>query len=311
MPEQNIKVPFKDTGIPFHIEAPMFCFEKADADGGRTRRIGGIISTESPDKQGDVLIQKGLDFTDFLGNFGWINDNHSKATTDILGYPESVDQFEKGDVLPNGQTAPANCTWMEGYLLDTPKASEIWELGQALQKAGRSLGYSVEGSILKRTGPLRKHVAKAKVREVAVTKCPVNVDSGMQCLIKSLEAVENGVEPELVEQLIRSNDVVEALGRIEAALEKALSMGAPPAGNANPSSQGSTTGEGAGQIITGQSLDKDKKKKRKDEIEDEYEKSLTRSEAIAWAMDRIPNCTTAQAERFVRITKELKSLGRL
>lgn len=166
--------------IPFNVEIPFECFYKA-GEKGKERRIGGIISTESKDRQGEVVLQRGLDFSEFLSN-GWFNDNHSKDTTGIVGYPVKV---EKRNV--NGRTAH----YVEGYLLEGHEpADKIWTLANSLQKTGRRLGFSIEGAINRRDGMDGKTIAEAKVRNVAVTNCPVNLDTGMEVLAKSLMALE-------------------------------------------------------------------------------------------------------------------------
>lgn len=166
--------------IPFKFELPIEVWEKA-GEPGKERRIGGIISTESKDRQGEVVLQRGLDFSEFVSN-GWFNDNHSKATSDILGYPTKI---EKRTV--NGR--PAH--FVEGYLLpDYPPADKIWKLAQSLQKTGRRLGFSIEGSVVRRAGTNDTVIAAAKVRNVAITACPVNTDTGLDVLTKSLQAME-------------------------------------------------------------------------------------------------------------------------
>jgi hypothetical protein len=270
--------------MPFDFEFPVSVFEKSDAGAGKQRRIGGVISTERPDRQDETILQRGLDFSDFLTN-GWYNDNHSKKTTGILGYPEEVQQFQKGDQLPNGRLAKASGTWAEGYLLDTKPADDIWELGKALQKTGRSLGFSVEGSIQRRIGPLRKTIAKAKVRNVAITNCPVNSDSKLEILAKSLEAVEAS-EPDVV--------------------EKALTMGTP-----GVSPTGTRTGEGAGQVMGKEDLESDVCTTCDEKCSKKTKKSLTDSEAIAWVQAHRPNTSLTAACRIVEITKNLKRQGRL
>ena len=300
--------------IPFEFEVPVSFFEKADAPKGQQRRIGGIITTQSPDRQGEIVLQKGLDFDDFLKN-GWFNDNHSKDTDGIVGYPEAIQFFQKGAMLPNGQRAPAPGHWAEGYLLEGhDRADRIWKLGKALQGTGRALGYSVEGNIHRRIGPktvfkksadgkrgswVGNTIAKATVRNVAVTNCPVNVETGLAVLAKSLQAAE----------LAELDDFEGRLDR----LEKALAMGT--ATGINPPS-GPQTGEGAGQVLAGQSLERkgdprfSGKKKAKDE-EEEAEKSLSDTEAIEWFQARVPHATLQQAARFIHLTKALKGQGRL
>jgi len=279
--------------LPFDFEIAVDFFEKADEDPGKQRRIGGLASVETKDRQDETILQRGLDFSDFLSN-GWFNDNHSKNTTDILGYPETTKYVKKGAQLPNGKNAVADGHWVEGYLLNTEKADKVWELGQALQKTNRRLGFSVEGKIQKRIGPSNKTIAKALVRNVAITNCPVNTGATMEILAKSLEVVENTDKDEL---------------------EKTMSMG-PATPGVTP--VGPCTGEGAGAILTPESLehgpkysqliDEDlKKRKRKRNAK----KSLTNSEIRNWFHKRLPLATSTQIDRVVELTRSLKRDGKI
>lgn len=277
--------------LPFDFEIPISFFEKADAEAGKQRRIGGVITTESPDRQGEVILQRSLDFNPFL-TYGWYNDNHDKSATGILGYPEAVQFFQKGTVLPNGETMKADGHWAEGYLLETKKADKIWELGKALQKTNRRLGFSVEGSIQKRSGPLRKTIAKATVKNVAITHVPVQGDSKLELLAKSLLAVERA-DPD--------------------AMQKALGYGDVAVPGGSPTGEGPKTGDQAGQVVAPQSLeskqrslleDEEKKKKR-------MKKSLSDDEAILWLRSQRPQLSLATCERIVTLTKALKRQGRI
>lgn len=162
--------PNAEASQPFAFECPISVFKADDAADGKQRRVAGIISTENPDRQREVILQDGLDFGDFI-NHGWFNDNHKDSMDAVLGYPETVSTFKRGEKLPDGSKAPTDCTWVEGYLLNTEKAEKVWELAQALQSTHRRLGYSVEGSIEKRSGVGDRTIAKAKIRNVAITHC--------------------------------------------------------------------------------------------------------------------------------------------
>lgn len=255
----------------FQFFTPVSFFEKANAAEGFRRRIGGLVSTEGRDKEGETILQRGLDFSGFLED-GWYNDNHSKLQTGVLGYPDHVQRFKKGDVLPDGGIAPNAGTWAEGYLLEGWKpADEIWALGQALKKTQgrRRLGFSIEGTIQTRTGPQRKTIAKAKVQNVAITHCPVNPETGLAILVKSLRTAEEE--------------------------EKALSAGTPTPGSAP---LGPRTGAGAGQILMPESLESDVKNatyaahiRRK--------KKLTKSQAVTYVLLRHPNISATTAGRIV------------
>lgn len=172
----------------FDLEAEFF--EKA-GEGDRDRRIAGLVSTDNLDRQAEVLLQEGLDFQPFLKS-GWFNDNHSPDTDAILGYPAKAELRE----LAGGHRG----WYVEGYLLKgTPRADRIWDLAKSLQKSDRRLGFSVEGQVVERDASNPKIVRKAVVREVAITRCPVNEATSLQVLAKSLSAgsaiTDPGVSP--------------------------------------------------------------------------------------------------------------------
>lgn len=257
----------------FHFFTPVSFFEKSGAPEGFRRRIGGLVSTEGKDQEQETVLQRGLDFAHFL-NKGWYNDNHSKKQTGILGYPDVVQYFKKGQKLPDGGVAPNDGHWAEGYLLEGwGPADEVWKLGQALKKTQgrRRLGFSIEGSILKRVGADRKTIAKALVKNVAITHCPVNAETGLSLLAKSLENVEQEETDDL---------------------ERALSAGTP----STSAPVGPRTGEGAGAILMPESLERGVRK-------------LTKSEAVEWFLRRFPNQSVAAAGRFVDATLTMTQRG--
>ena len=164
--------------------------EKSKLDGRDGRFIGGYVSTSHMDRQGETLIQKGLDFDHFLAK-GWFNDNHDTAGDSLVGYPTMarLDSLEKGH----------DGWYVEGELLpegSNPRADSLWKIAQGLKKAGkRKLGFSVEGSILDRDEKDPKIVRKAQVREVAITRCPVNTKTSLDVLAKSLAVGTPAGEP--------------------------------------------------------------------------------------------------------------------
>jgi hypothetical protein len=170
------------SSTPFHLEFEFETFMKASAPVGRQRRIGGWVTTDQLDKQGEILIQEGLDFAPFLKG-GFFNDNHLKQTGKAVGYPEIAELRTR----PDGSKGH----YVEGYLIEGhAPADEIWSLANALERSGapRRLGYSVEGTILERDPGDQKTVRKAIVREVAITRCPVNDNTALSVLAKSLSA---------------------------------------------------------------------------------------------------------------------------
>lgn len=168
------------TGHPFRFEIDVEVFEKAGPDGTKDRRIGGIVSTDHLDRQEETLLQDGLDFSPFMKG-GWFNDNHDKSTEALVGYPTAAQLRE----LPDGRKG----WYVEGYLLKGhDRADRLWDLANALQKTDRRLGFSVEGQVVDRDPKNPRTVRKAVVREVAITRCPVNTQTELQVLAKSLAA---------------------------------------------------------------------------------------------------------------------------
>ena len=170
---------------PFHVFCTVAAFEKAGDE--NPMRIGGIVSTDELDQDDERILQNGLDFSDFLTK-GWFNDNHGKKTGDVLGYPTAARLVKKGERLPDASIAKNQGWWAEGYLLNTPEGRQIWNLAQALEKAPRKLGFSIEGSVVSRDPKNPRTIRKAKVRHVAITHCPVNVGTSMRALAKALSA---------------------------------------------------------------------------------------------------------------------------
>lgn len=173
---------------PFRLDLSVEAFEKSDA-GDKSRRICGIVSTDHLDRQMETLIQEGLDFGPFLKS-GWFNDNHATDTDSVVGYPEIAELRN----LPNGKRG----WYVEGYLLKgdpeqisqgiIPRSEKIWGLAKSLQSTARRLGFSVEGAVVERDVTNPRIVRKAVVREVAITKCPVNEHTSLAVLAKSLAA---------------------------------------------------------------------------------------------------------------------------
>lgn len=167
-----------------HGWMPFEVFEKADAPKGKRRRIRGIISTQHVDLQGETVLQDGLDLTPIAAGQAWFNDNHNRATGHELGIPEKTWRVSVRDA--SGAIVPA--TAVEGYLLDTPEAERVWNNAQALQGTGRSYGFSVEGRVLSRDPLDPKIVRRAEVRQIAITRSPVNPNTKLEVLAKSLTA---------------------------------------------------------------------------------------------------------------------------
>jgi len=152
----------------FFVEADVD-FVKSDSSEGR-RVIRGYASTNTNDRQGESLVQKGLDIAEFVTN-GWLNYDHDNSI--ILGYPTVNTHIDDKGL------------WVEGELLKgVPMADKLWDLAVALKKsnAPRKLGFSVEGKVLERKG---NSILKAKIYNCALTPNPVNTDATWDAVVKS------------------------------------------------------------------------------------------------------------------------------
>lgn len=172
--EDNFKVWLPDVVFYENLE------KSEDNDAHNSRRIAGIMSTDRRDRQGEIIKADGLDFNDFLHN-GHFNDNHSQETSAIVGYPEKV-QYHKS--LAKFGLEKASGWTCEGYILKgTKRADGLWELAKALcDVPDKKLGFSIEGKVLRRED---KTIHKARIRNVAITNCPVNTDCTWDTISKS------------------------------------------------------------------------------------------------------------------------------
>ena len=140
------------------------------SEGEDTRRIGGYCSTQHLDRQDEIVLQKGLDFTEFA-DYGFFNDNHNQATAAVVGIPDKVEFHAGKGWYTTGEL-------LKGF----SRADEIWSLAKSLENTKRRLGFSIEGKVIERDG---NRIVKAKIRNVAITNAPVNPNCSWSTLSKS------------------------------------------------------------------------------------------------------------------------------
>jgi hypothetical protein len=152
--------------------------EKTDDESKGKLWFCGIASTEDIDLQGETLLADGLDFSYFIEH-GWFNDEHSDSASDGLGKPTKIDIIDE-----DGEKK----VYLEGYLYDTPSNKRLHDLMIAVEAAGdNTIGFSVFGAAQKRQGPNGKIVAKAWIKNIAITLNPVNTKTYARAMKKSVQ----------------------------------------------------------------------------------------------------------------------------
>lgn len=143
----------------------------------------GRASNPSTDREGETLIQKGLDFTPFCehGEFNW---NHIPFA--FIGVPtgrkawmDNEGWMAEGEIIGN---LPVMKSEIGVYTTDNIVAQH-----NAVVKAGhkRGLCLSVEGKVTKRSS-CGRYVQKAQIYNIAMTFRPVNPSCSVNLLAKSL-----------------------------------------------------------------------------------------------------------------------------
>lgn len=140
--------------------------------GQRVHVIEGIASTEDPDLQNEIVVQKGMDFEPFLEE-GYLNWDHREGPENIIGEPLEARIIEGPSLYVKGFLYP-----------DVERAIAVSNLlkSQRLRKSNRKLGWSVEGRITERDS---NRLKKSIVQHIAVTHQPVNTATWAE-LVKSM-----------------------------------------------------------------------------------------------------------------------------
>lgn len=182
----------------FQFSVPMDVVKSEDEPEDEMR-IGGYASTSDEDRQGDVIIQKGLDYSDFV-NYGFFNYDHKSDK--VLGYPDK----DRCHIDKHG-------FYVEGTLLHGSElAKSIWDTALELKRtnAPRHLGFSIEGKVLSRNS-LGK-IVKAKIYNVAITYNPVNPNATWDALVKSFTSDPDEID-DFNKSLDAGNDAEPGTGR--------------------------------------------------------------------------------------------------
>jgi hypothetical protein len=158
--------------LSWHADTLDYDLSKAERskDGKAVVPFAGTVSVEVPDADGDIMIQKGMDWSFALekGIMTWEHPAHPKR---LAGYPTKAS-------LTTYKGTPA--TRLEGYIY---KGSEYGDLVLSTLEVmksdnARTLGLSIEGKAKKlgKQGSYRT-IEKSVIRSVAFTLAPACPDS--------------------------------------------------------------------------------------------------------------------------------------
>tara|TARA_Y100001973_G_scaffold106079_1_gene181926 strand:- start:2381 stop:3109 length:729 start_codon:yes stop_codon:yes gene_type:complete len=178
------------TPIDIAKSMPTISMPEENKEEEKFAPISGLISSETKDLQGDTLLQGGVNWDYFLKK-GWLNYEHKQGPEFIVGEPISL---EKRD----------GSTYLKGKLyLNTDLGKAVYNTAKAISEVSdRRIGFSVEGQVLERDKSDSSIITKSRVLNVSVTAHPVNPDSTLEILARSLYAKKEQEEQheEKVEQ---------------------------------------------------------------------------------------------------------------
>ncbi len=180
--------------MKFRFYTPVVLIKSGDAP-GEPIKIGGRISTESRDADGEKLLTEGLDLSYFNKGYGKIKYEHdnpiSKEPDNIIGFPTKIVKgrnyvdFEGAMIdfqgIPDEQLTPQQKAAKGAYGL----IKSVEEHNRRNPSIKQNVGWSIEGEYIERD-PATGVVKKARITGVVLTTKPKNTDTFAK-LIKSME----------------------------------------------------------------------------------------------------------------------------
>ena len=242
--------------------------------------LKGLASNPAKDSDGEYLMPSGFQIDPFMKS-GTINWNHqtNKDPLSVIGRPTVGTEVVKG----KEEFVVAAKLW-KGH----PRAEQVYNLAQIMEKNGDALAFSIEGSVIERDSTNPKIVTKAMITGVAITPNPKNAESNIS-VIKSLAA--DGVEG--MEDLCKSyTDYLEISKSMTATHSQG---GEKDAGTTEGSALKNEALEGAKTEET----EEDKKKRlKKEAIKDDV--TYTTKSQIGVRLEKLlPNASEENIEKIV------------
>lgn len=170
-----------NSDFTFHME-----LAKSDNSSDEDRLVRGLASCETVDVQGEVILQKGMDCSPALKS-GWVNWDHMPGPENLIGIPLKIEiaDIQQHPVMSKSGLKGIGCYAEARLLKGHARAEAVWSLLKSVGGSGRGLAWSVQGSVLERSGSSNNYLARTVIRHLAITHQPVQTDSFAE-LAKSL-----------------------------------------------------------------------------------------------------------------------------
>jgi len=222
-------------------------------------KVRGLASTESIDKQGELILQKGIDLSPVEEKRGILNWDHNKGPENTIGIIEGYNKSNDG-------------LFIEGKLFKNhTKAKAVYEIMSSLGKSDKGrIGLSVEGAVLERDSKNPKIIKKCKINAVALTMNPVNSNTYAD-LIKSMSQAEN-FEFESTGENFNNSPTLFTADQVLEIVQKALTVG--------DSYNKASINLNGGDALTQENLESKKKKNENKLLKLQKSKELLKSEML-------------------------------
>lgn len=181
----------RDEFQPFDVWLPSFLKAETQKDGRIW--VKGIATTGKKDLQGEDVNLSGLDWDYAVENGAWFDTDHDPSPEAGRGrLTKVVPQYHYTDPVDGKRKVGA---YVEGYLYPTKENEALRDLLEAMDNVGDKdgIGLSIRGPIQARSKD-GKTIAKGVVRSIAITRQPVNTDTRLGLLSKSLATAQKSLD---------------------------------------------------------------------------------------------------------------------
>lgn len=182
-----------ETNFTFYMD-----LAKSEGSDDDNRVVRGLASCEEMDGQGEVVLQKGMDCEPALA-CGWINWDHMPGPENLIGVPTKLEiaEIQNHPIMRKSGLKGLGC-YAEGVLLKGhPRAEAVWSLLKSSNNEGRSLAWSIQGSVLDRRGERNHVLANTAIRHLAITHQPVQTRSFAEMAKSLAKSLSIGQAPAL------------------------------------------------------------------------------------------------------------------